>query len=93
MGNLYECLLRMRNVSGKIYRENTASQFIFNNPFLESRAVFEIMWETNCRKRQASDNYTAHALCMLDNKEYRHAHPEYVVLISSSRQKAFANTP
>ena len=71
MGTLYECLLRMRNVSGKICRENTASQFIFNKPSLESRAVFEIMWGKNCRERQASDDYTAHALCMLDNKEYR----------------------
>jgi len=44
MSILYEGFLRMRNVIGKIYRENKTSQFIFNNPFLESRAVFEIIW-------------------------------------------------
>jgi hypothetical protein len=38
---------------------------------------------------QASDDYTAHALRMLDNKEYRQAHPEYVILIAFSRHKVF----
>jgi len=33
MGILYEGFLRMRNVTGKIYRENTTSQYIFYNPF------------------------------------------------------------
>jgi len=38
---------------------------------------------------QTSDDYTAHALRMLDNKEYRQAHTEYVILIAFSRQKGF----
>jgi hypothetical protein len=45
MGNLYEGFFRMRNVTGKIYRENTTLQFIFNNFFLESRAVFAVIWK------------------------------------------------
>jgi hypothetical protein len=64
MGTLLEDFGRMRIVSGKICRENITSQFIFNNLFLESSAVFEIMWKT----RQVSDDYMAHGLCMLHTK-------------------------
>jgi hypothetical protein len=42
MSILYEGFLRMRNVTGKIYRGNTASQFIFDNHFLGSRAFFKL---------------------------------------------------
>jgi len=53
MGILYEGFLRMRNVTGKIYRINTTSQFIFNNPFLESCAFFEIMWKNIVQQDRA----------------------------------------
>jgi hypothetical protein len=39
-------LLRMRNVSNKLCRENQNTHFMFNNVCLfENRAVYEIMWE------------------------------------------------
>jgi hypothetical protein len=39
-------LLRMRNVSDKLCRENQSTHFVFSNiPFYENRAVYEIMWK------------------------------------------------
>jgi hypothetical protein len=66
MGTSYEGFLKMRNVTGNICRENTASQFIFHNPFFKSRALLKLC-KKNCTARPGSDDYTAQALCMLDN--------------------------
>ena len=33
------------------------------------------------RAGQAKDDNTAHALCMLDTKGYKHTHTEYAILI------------
>jgi len=38
-------LLRIRNVSDEIYRENQNTRFMFNNLLSENRAVVEIMWK------------------------------------------------
>ena len=38
-------LLRMRNVSNKICKENQNTYFMFNTFFFENRAVYEIMWK------------------------------------------------
>ena len=42
-------LLRMKNVSGKNYRETRYTHFMFNDFFFffffENRAVYEIMWK------------------------------------------------
>jgi hypothetical protein len=38
-------LLRMRNVSDKICKENQNTHFIFNNFFFYSRAIYEKMWK------------------------------------------------
>jgi len=38
-------LLRMRNVSDKICRENQNTHFVFSNYFQKNRAVYDIMWE------------------------------------------------
>jgi len=35
--------------------------------FSENRAVFEIMWEKNCRVGQATDDNMANGHCMLNN--------------------------
>ena len=35
----------MRKVSDKMLRENQKTYFMFNNPFFEIRAVYEIMWK------------------------------------------------
>jgi hypothetical protein len=36
----------MRNISDKRYRENQNTHFMFNNLFLETRAVYEKMWKS-----------------------------------------------
>jgi hypothetical protein len=41
----HQILLRMRNVSDNICRENQNIHFIFNNFFSENRAVYEKMWK------------------------------------------------
>jgi hypothetical protein len=38
-------LLRMRNVSDKICRENENTHFVFSEFLTENRAVYEIMWK------------------------------------------------
>jgi hypothetical protein len=38
-------LLRMRNVSHKVFRDNQNTHFVFDNFFFENRAIYEIMWE------------------------------------------------
>ena len=44
--NIWLIILRMRNVSNKICRENQNTQFMFNDFFPpENRAVYEIMWK------------------------------------------------
>jgi hypothetical protein len=66
----HSILLRMRNVSGKCYRENRNTHFIFNNFFKKkNRAVYEIMWKKilYSRTNHRLQYNTAHAHCMLDN--------------------------
>jgi hypothetical protein len=38
-------ILRMRNVSDKICRENQNTNFMFKNFFLENCAIYEMMWK------------------------------------------------
>jgi hypothetical protein len=38
-------VLRMKNFSGKICRENQNTHFMFSTFFPENRAVYEIMWK------------------------------------------------
>ena len=42
--------------------------FMFTNTifFFQNRAIYEVMLKKYCRARQARDDYTAHAHCMLD---------------------------
>jgi hypothetical protein len=69
-------LLRMRNVSDKVVGENKNTHFMFNDspsPPPEKRAVYGIMWKNRyCRAGQATDENTAHALCLLNNSGYKH---------------------
>ena len=65
-------LLRMRNVSNKICRENQNAYFMFNNVLRKSC----LSWE--CRKiwsqrGQKWRHNMAHTLCMLDKQGYMHA--------------------
>ena len=58
---------RMKNVPDQSCTENQNTHFKFNNFFLiENRAVYEINVEKYGRAGQATDDNTAHALCMLD---------------------------
>ena len=41
----HSVLLRIRNVSDKICRENQNTQFVFSIFFFENRAVYEILWK------------------------------------------------
>jgi len=63
-------ILRIRNVSDKICRENQNTHFVFSNfppPPPPSRAVHKIMWGNTGIGRQATDDNMAYARCMLDN--------------------------
>jgi hypothetical protein len=35
----------MKDVSDKCYRENQNTHIMFNNHFLENRAIYEIIWK------------------------------------------------
>ena len=53
-------LLTVRNVPNV---QKITAHFTSNN----RRAVYEIMWKKYGTARQATDDYTAHALCVLGN--------------------------
>jgi hypothetical protein len=64
-------VLRMRNVAGKICRENMKTRFIFNNTsFLKKSCRLWDNVEKSCRDRRQYN--TAHALCKLDIPAYTH---------------------
>jgi hypothetical protein len=57
----------MRNVPDQSCTENQNTHFKFNNFFLiETRAFCQINAEKFGRAEQATDDNTAHALCVLD---------------------------
>jgi hypothetical protein len=61
-------ILRMRNISDKLCRENQNTRVLFSNFFFfENRAVYQIMWEKYCKDRQATDENMPHVHVMLDN--------------------------
>ena len=66
-------LLRMRNVSDKICRENQKAHFIFNTFFFRKSCRLWDNVEKYSRRGQATWRYiTARALCMLSKYGYRH---------------------
>jgi len=64
-------LLRMRNISDKICREDWNTRFTIYNYCLISCRLWDNE-EKYGRTMQATDGDTAHALCMLDVQSYRH---------------------
>jgi len=58
-------LLRMRNVSGKICRENHSAHFMFSNVFLKVMPFMRYV-EKYSKARQAADYNMAQAYCLLD---------------------------
>jgi hypothetical protein len=66
-------LVRMRNVSYKICRENRNTHFIFSSVcFSKIIPFYETMWEY-FRDWQITDVNMAHAHCMLDTQGCKHA--------------------
>jgi hypothetical protein len=59
-------LLKITNESEK-FVEIIKTHFMFSNIFFENRAVYDIIWKKRRRAREAIDNNTAHARCMLNN--------------------------
>jgi hypothetical protein len=67
------CRLKRRNVSNKSFRKTKKKHFLrsigfFIVPFCE------IKWNKDGTAEQATDENTAHALCMLDTYGYKHTH-------------------
>jgi len=59
-------LLRMKNISDKICRENQNPHFVFHNFSRKSRCLWDNV-EKCGRDWQVTDDNMAHAHCMLDN--------------------------
>ena len=60
-------LLRMRNISDRICKENQ-NTLLYSVPIFENRADYEkTLKKKNCTAGQATDDNTAHVHCMLDN--------------------------
>jgi hypothetical protein len=80
----HSVLLRMRNTSEKRWRENQkhilCSILVFRKSCLYGRAIY------------ATDNNTAHALCMPDNQAYSHTFRTFNLLLSLGN-KGYANAP
>jgi hypothetical protein len=69
----FRSILRIRNVSGKRCTHKHNISFMFNNFSSGSRGFHEVMWSHTAEKARNVLKYnSAHALCMLDNKSYRH---------------------
>ena len=58
-------LLRLKNVADRSCRENQNTHFVFSNFFLESRAVYGLMWKKKVERDRPHDSM-AYAYCMLD---------------------------
>jgi hypothetical protein len=72
-------LLRIRNVTDKICRENQDNVFVFYNFFLKSCRLWDNV-EKYCKAVHATYHNMAQAHCTLDNQYYRRTHKEYVIL-------------
>jgi hypothetical protein len=79
-------ILRMRNVWDKSYREN--KNILCSIPFFRKSCHLWNDVEKCGRAGQATDDSTAHALCVLDNKA-TDTHSEYVVLRAFALQQWF----
>jgi hypothetical protein len=73
-------LLTMKNVSGKICRENKNTHFVFNNFFLRKSCHLRHNVEKHSTAGQATDNNMVHAHCMWITKS-TNTYSEYAILI------------
>jgi hypothetical protein len=66
-------LLRMRNVSNKICRENQSTYFMFSNFFPKNVPIYETKWKKYCRAQTGHRWYNmGHVNYMLDAQGYKH---------------------
>jgi len=77
----------MRSVSGKIFRDNQNTHFMFNNIFFENRAVYEIM----CKITVQPDRHQIHIITQRRHiscwiTKARNTQSEYVILTASHMQ-------
>ena len=91
MSTLYEVFLRIRNLSGQICRENTTSQFIFNNLFLESRGVLEIRLKDTV-ERGRPQMIIRRMRCTCRISKYTDTHTRNMLYFFHGN-KAYANAP
>jgi hypothetical protein len=85
-------LLRMRNVSEKICRENQNTLFVLSNFFLENRAVYEIMWKNTVeRGRPQMTIWRMRITCWIPKATDTHS--EYVLLIAFPLHNICKNAP
>ena len=85
-------LRRMRNVSGRISRENYNTLFMFNNFFFKNRAFHEIIWKNTVQpdRPQMSIRRMRIACCKPRAKD---THSEYVIHVAFSTATCCATTP
>jgi len=79
-------LLRLRNVSDKICKQNHNTHFVFSNIFRYC-TVYEIMWKT-CRAGQATDDNLIRRMriaCWISKT--MNTHSEYVIFIAYPLQQ------
>jgi len=67
----FPILLRMRNISDTICRENQNIHFMFYDLFIESRASHEII-RTFCTAGQATRDNVGQEHCRLDTYSHKH---------------------
>jgi len=62
-------------------RENQNTHFVFNNPFFENRAVYEIMWKNTVEQgRPQMAIWRMHIACWIPKAT--NTHLEYVIFIA-----------
>jgi hypothetical protein len=79
-------LRRMRNVSDKRCRENQNKNFMFDNPFSERRAVYEIMLKNTVEPERSQMTIRRMRIACRIHKA-TNIHSEYVILIAFSLQQ------
>jgi hypothetical protein len=52
--------------------EKIKTHFVFSN-FFENRAFYEIIWKNVCKEWQDTDDNMAHARCILETEDVKHA--------------------
>ena len=85
-------ILRMRNVSTKICRENQNTHFMFCNFFSENRDVYETMSKNEVETERTQMTIWRRVACRISKaaRARKHIHRQkYIILIAFPRQQWF----